>query len=228
MSGAFFFRQKLNERRIQIIFSCLGKQFRRCSGIKNLAVIHGNEPVKTLRFIHIRSRNNHAHIRLFQLDIVYKIPELTARQRVNSGSRFIKHQQIRIVDQRTAQSQLLFHPPGKFSSGTVQEGVQPRALCQPVDPSAPFRRIVTEKHPEKLQIFFHSEGKIEVFPQSLGHISDFRTNSLPGFGIPHISAEHLKRTLLHGMSSGDQRKKRGFPHSVRTDQSNDFPGWNIQ
>ena len=57
---------------------------------------------EALRFIHIRRRNEHAHLRSPRSDGVDQIPELAARQRIDAGGRLVKNKQIRIVDQRAA------------------------------------------------------------------------------------------------------------------------------
>lgn len=67
------------------------------------------------------------------------------------GRRLVEHQQIRIVDQGAAESELLFHAAGEFPGRPVQEGVEPGAPGEPVDPAAALGGAVTEKAGEKLR-----------------------------------------------------------------------------
>ncbi|MCY1250540.1 hypothetical protein D9M72_641880 [compost metagenome] len=87
-----FFRQKRNKGPIEIGRIRFLKQFLWRAGRKNLAIIHCNQPVETLRFFHISRRNNDTHPRTILADIVDQLPELTTRQGINTRCRLIEDQ----------------------------------------------------------------------------------------------------------------------------------------
>ena len=123
------------------------------------------------------------------------------------------------MNKGTAQTELLFHPPGKFPCRTVEKIIKTGTFGQVVDPPASFCCIMPEKLGKKLQILLHGQREVEVFAQSLRHISDFRTNFIPVLFAPHVAAKNSQTALLHRPRSGNQREHSRFAHPVRTDQA---------
>jgi hypothetical protein len=80
-----------------------------------------------------------------------------ARERVDAGGRFIKDQQLRVVDQRAAQAELLLHPTGEFTGGAIAKRRQPGALQQLVDAQFALGFIVAEQAGEEVDVFIHRE-----------------------------------------------------------------------
>ncbi len=50
-----------------------------------------------------------------------ELPELPARERIHAGGRLVEDQQIRVVDQRAAEAQLLLHAAGQLAGRTIDE-----------------------------------------------------------------------------------------------------------
>jgi len=76
----------------------------RSTGREDPPGIHRDEPVEPLGFLHVGGRNDHAHVGAPRAQTADEVPELAPRQRIDPGCRFVEDQQVRIVDQRTAQS----------------------------------------------------------------------------------------------------------------------------
>ena len=123
MSAFFAFRQQLQKGIIQYCCSGFLHQFQRRAFRKDFAVIHGKKVFKSLCFIHICRGHDHGQLRASGADAVDKVPELAACQRIHPGGRLIQHQQVRIMDQGTAQAQFLLHAAGKFTRRTVKKGI---------------------------------------------------------------------------------------------------------
>jgi len=78
VTATSFFRKQSNESRIEVRGTRSREQLIRRAGRKDLAVIHGDQPVEALRLLHVGSSDNHAHRRAVAADIVDQLPELPA------------------------------------------------------------------------------------------------------------------------------------------------------
>ena len=112
MRLALGFRQQGDKRLLQGLTVGLRFKFFGTAGCQYFPRVHGYQPVEAFRLFHIGRSDQYAHLRLALADAVNQLPELGARKRVNAGRRFIKDQQLRIMDQRAAQAELLLHPAG--------------------------------------------------------------------------------------------------------------------
>ena len=70
-----------------------------CALRNDLAVVHSGEPIEPARLIHIRGRDNHAHLRPAQADRIDEFPELPPGEWIDAGGRLVENEQIRIVHQ---------------------------------------------------------------------------------------------------------------------------------
>ena len=88
------------------------------------AVVHRGEPIEPLRLLHVGGGDHDAHRRSPRADAVDQLPELPARQRVDAGGRLVEDQQVRIVDQRAAQRQLLLHAARQLAGRPVGKRIE--------------------------------------------------------------------------------------------------------
>ena len=110
--AALVFRQQPDEGRLQRIRSRAVQQaFGRVAG-QHRPTVHRCQPVEACRLIHIGGGNQHAHAGPGTTDAGDQIPELSARERIDTGGRLVEDEQVRIVDQRAAEAELLLHPTG--------------------------------------------------------------------------------------------------------------------
>src|SRR5690606_37430924 len=96
-----------------------------------------------------------------------QLPEMAARQRIDACRRLVEDQQIRIMDQRAAEAELLLHAAGQLARRTLGKRRQPGAFNQLVDAPAPLLLALAEQAAEKVEIFPHGQGGIEIFAQPL-------------------------------------------------------------
>ena len=124
MAGAFGLRQKIDECVVErrCIAEC--HQFRRRAAGDHPAGVHRGEPIEPLRFFHIGRSNHDAHAGAPRADVVDQLPELAARQRVDPCGRLVEDQQVRIVDQRAAQRQLLLHAARQLAGRPVGKRIE--------------------------------------------------------------------------------------------------------
>jgi len=73
-----------------------------------------------------------------------EIPKLRPRQWINSGGGFIQNQQIRVVNQRAAQTKFLFHAAGQFTNRPRKKRSQSSAAGQFVNAAAALGGIMAE------------------------------------------------------------------------------------
>ena len=144
MSALFLFRQQADERLFQIRAACSFQQLLRCAGGEDLPVVDGGQPIEALGLVHVGRGHDHAHAGAIGADTLDQIPELGTRQRVHAGRRFIKDQEIRVVDQRAAQAELLLHAPGELACRARQEFEQAGGLGELIDPLAALCGAMTE------------------------------------------------------------------------------------
>jgi len=66
--------------------------------------------LKLLGFFHIGSRHQQRELRALAAYVVHQFPETPPRQRIDAGGGLVEDQQVRLVNQRAAQPELLLHP----------------------------------------------------------------------------------------------------------------------
>ncbi len=91
-----------------------------------------------------------------------EFPELAPRQGIDPGGGLVKNQQLRIVDQRTAQTQFLFHAAGEFSSRTVCKGSQAGAIEQLLDAPGPLIKRLAEQSTEEIDVLEYRQRQIKI------------------------------------------------------------------
>ena len=175
------------------------------AGRQNFPRVHGHQPVKALRLLHVSGGDQDAHLRLTLADAVDQIPKLRPREGIDAGGGFIEDQQLRVVNERAAQAELLLHPPGELSCRAVAKRRQAGTLEQLIDADVAFGFIMAEQTGEEIDVFIDRQGMVEVLPQPLGHPGDFRADVLAMTYIAHIAAEHHNVAVLNHARAGDQR-----------------------
>ena len=67
------------------------------------------------------------------MDALDELPELTPRQRVDAGGRLVEDQQVGVVDEGAAQTELLLHAAGQLAGGAVRERGESGGVQQLID-----------------------------------------------------------------------------------------------
>jgi hypothetical protein len=107
--AALRFGQHLDEGRFERRASASRLHLAGRAGRQHAARVHRHQPIEALRFLHVGGGHDHAHAGAPLANAIDQIPELAPRKRIDAGRRFVENQQIRIVNQRAAEAQLLLH-----------------------------------------------------------------------------------------------------------------------
>jgi len=134
VTAPLLLRQELDEGGLQIVGAGAGHHRGRSAGGQDLARVDGGQPVERLRFLHVGGGDQHAHTGPAGSDAIDELPELPAGQRIDAGGGLVQDQEVRVVDQRAAQAELLLHAARELAGGPVPERAEPRAREQLVDP----------------------------------------------------------------------------------------------
>ena len=129
-------RKKCDKGRIERRLACLLQNFPELAAGNDLAVIHRHQPIESLRFVHIGGRYDYAHLRPPGADRLDELPKLFTRKRIDAGGRLIEDEQVGIVNQRAAQTELLLHSPGELACWSFLERIESRRFQKLIDPLA--------------------------------------------------------------------------------------------
>ena len=217
-----------DEHRLEVFET--GASAKRCgrAAVEHLAGIHRHQPVETRRLFHVGRRNQHAHAGPAGAYSVDQFPELAPRERIDSGGRLVEDQQVGVVDQRAAQTELLLHPARELHRGTIPEGSEAGGLQQGFDADAAFGAALAEQAGEEFDVLPHRQRRVEVLAQTLGHIGDSRLDAGAKARLADITAKDLDSATLDPAYPGDQRQHAGFADPVRTDEADHHPGGHLE
>ena len=114
--------------------------------------------------------------------MVDQVPELPARQGIDAGGGLVEDQQVRVVDQRAAQAELLLHAARQLAGRAVGKRRQPGAGEQAASAGRAPRRLA-EQAAEEVDVLGHRERRVEVLAQSLRHVGDPRADRVAVTGM---------------------------------------------
>ena len=188
----------------QAVGSGLLLQFFRCSLGQDRAVMHGDQMLEPLGFGHIGGGGDDGHPGAPSLDAGDQLPELAAGEGIDTGGRLVEDQQIRVMYQRAAERQFLFHAAGKLLRRPVAERGKPGGLQQFLRPLPPLALGLVVKPGEEVEILGDGECGVEVLAKALRHIGDAAANTAPVIPAPQIAAEQFHRSVLDPLGAGEQ------------------------
>src|SRR5207253_3169641 len=137
---------------------------------------------------------------------VDQLPELAARERIDTGGRLVEDQEVGFMDQRAAKAELLLHAARELARGPIREGGEAGVGQKLPDPVFALAFVVSKKAAEEIGILEDRQRRIEVLAETLRHVGDLRTAQPTMCSIGHIAAEHVDPPLLNGASAGDERE----------------------
>ena len=156
----------LGQQRDESLFDGRRLRFRfetgRRSSVEHAPRIHRDETVKLLGLLHIGRRGDDAHCRTRRAHARDEAPELAARERIDARRRLIQDQEVRIVNERAAEPELLTHAARKLARQPVGKRIEPRRIEQFGDAAVAFVAGLAEKAAEKGDILPHAEVGIKV------------------------------------------------------------------
>src|SRR5262249_29390942 len=161
-----------------------------------------------LRLVHICGGHDDAHLRTPCADIADQLPELSARERVYARGWLIEDKQIRIVNQRAAEAQLLLHAAGKLAGGTLLECIKACGFEQLVDSLVSLTFRLAEQPSMKIDVLEYAQRRIEVSSEALRHIGDTRNLRCAVVAIGHIAAQDEDTALLDDANARYEPQQR--------------------
>jgi hypothetical protein len=228
VAAAFFFWQQGDERRLERVAAGARQQLRRCAGGQHAPGVHGDQVVEARGLFHIGGRHQHAHVRQIRPDARDQLPELAPRQRIDAGGGFVQDQQVRVVDERAAQAELLLHAAGQLAGRPVQKREQAGGARQHFDAPCPLVAVVAEQAGEEVEVLGDRQRRVEVLAETLRHVGDARQDAPALAGVGQIDAEHLDAALLDGACAGHQRQQARLADAVRADQADHAAGRQVE
>src|SRR5579871_3203696 len=96
-----------------------GLQVGRRVAVDQLAAMQQTDAIATLGFVEIRRGDEYGDAVLNEL--VENGPEIAARQRVHTVGRLVEEENLRVMEQRAHERELLLHAAGKFARLAVAE-----------------------------------------------------------------------------------------------------------
>ncbi len=148
---------------------------------------------------------------------------MLTREGVDARRGLVEDEQIRVMDQRRAQPDLLLHAARELPGRPVRERIEPGGLQQQADPGAAFRGGEPEEPGEEVDVLEDAELEVEVFSQALRHVRDERANGVAMVDAGDISAQHADTAGLDLLRAGDQSHHGRLANSVGADQSDHAP-----
>src|SRR5690606_20569744 len=122
---------------------------------------------------------------------VDQLPELAARQRIDARRRLVEDQEVRIVDQRAAQAQLLLHAARELAGRAIRERVEAGRGKQLADAALAFLAGMAEETSEEVDVLENRKRRIEVPAKALRHVGDARTDLAALARVTHVRAKRL-------------------------------------
>ena len=95
-------------------------------------------------------------------------------------------------------------PPDSLPAGLSPKRPSPVPRSKSPMRLARSCRPEAEQAAEKIHIFVHRKGRVEVLTQPLRHVGDPRAGCPPVPGVPHVAVEHFDRSDLDVARAGDQ------------------------
>ena len=228
VASPLLFRKQSDEGRVEVVGAGLPQQVRRRAGGQHSPIIHRHQPGEPRRLLHVGGCDDDAHLGTAFSDVLDQLPELSPRKRIHACGRFIEDQQIGIVNQRAAETELLLHAARELARRSIDKGRKARIPEKRRDPLLALTPIMAEQTAEKVDVLEDGQRWVEILAEALRHIGNPRTGPPAVRGIGHVAAEHMNLPGLNLASSGNKRKQARFADPVRSNQSDYACGRNVE
>ena len=228
MTLALLLGQKLDEALLEIARAGAFHQLPGRAGRQDASGVHRHDPVPALGFVHVRGGDEDAHPGATCPDVVDQRPELPARQRIHAGRRLVEDQEIRIVNQRPAQADLLLHSARQLPGRPGRERPQPRRRQQLVHADLALGGPQAEQPRHEVDVVVDAELEIQVLAQPLGHVRDARAHRAAVAAVGDVPVQDRDRAVLHLLGSGDQRHQRRLANAVGADDAHHLARGDLQ
>ena len=184
--------------------------------------MHQRRAMETRRLVHIGGGHHGGDAALADQG-GEDLPEITARDRIDTGRGLIEDDQVGLVDQGADQAQLLLHAPGELFHGPAAERLQAGQAEQPRLALGQGRIGHLTHARQKIDVFLDRQVGIEVLTQPLGHEAEPGLDAL-GIGVAvNALAQHAKPPLIEGHHPGDRLEQAALARPVGADEPEQIP-----
>ena len=221
-------RQQVHEGFFETAGSGAREDVARRAAVQDPARVHRNEPIEALGFLHVGRGHEYAHAGPAGADAVDEFPELTPRQRVDARGRLVEDQQVRLVDQRAAEAELLLHAAGQLIDAAVPERRESGRAQQHGDSPLAFGALLAEQAPEEIDVIEHRERAVQVLAEPLRKIGDARTDAGAMPGIAQVCTQHVDPPRLDRTGARHERQEARLADPVRPDDADHAARGQIQ
>ena len=128
-------------------------------------------------------------------------------------------EQVRVVDQRAAEAELLLHPARELPGRALAEASQASGDEQLVDPRLALGAGVAEEAPEEVHVLEDRERRIQVSAESLRHVGDPARRHGANGDVAEVAAQDLDRSSLDRPRRGHEAEKRRLADAVGPDDT---------
>ncbi|CRM87630.1 hypothetical protein [Pseudomonas sp. 22 E 5] len=203
---------------IEFAAGCNGCQFAAQAVGDQLAAIEHQAMFELLGLFHVGGGHQQRQLWALAAHGVDQLPETPARQWVDAGGGLVENQQIRVVDQRAAQAELLFHTAGQLARRAFCEARKVGGQQQVAHALLAIGFGQAEQRGKETDVFADGQLRIQVAAQTLRHKRDARVQAIAVAAIFDGAAKHLKLACLQFLNPGDQPQQTRLARAVRADQ----------
>jgi hypothetical protein len=161
-------------------------------------------------------------------DAVDELPELAPRERIHAGGRLVEHQQLRVVDQRAAEAQLLLHAARELSGRPLAKASEAGGREQLVDLRLALGTRVSEEPAEEIHVLEHRQRRVEVLAETLRHVGDPIGDPRAERPIADVSAQHIHGSDLECARAAHETEQGRLADAVRPDQPRHAAGRDLE
>src|SRR5581483_3777300 len=98
-----------------------------------------------------------------------ELPELPPRERVHARRRLVEDEEVRVVEERAAEPELLLHAARELRRGAVAERREAGAREEELAPLGARGARASEQAPEEVEVLGDRERRVEVPSEPLRH-----------------------------------------------------------
>ena len=131
-------------------------------------MVHEGHAAAALRLVEVGRAHDDGDA-LFQ-HLVEDSPEIAAGHRIDSVGGLVEEDDVRLMDQRTGEAELLLHASRELVREPALEGPEAAEVEEPPHSRRALRLGHLEEISVEVQILQH--GQVPVEPESLGHVGD--------------------------------------------------------
>src|SRR6185312_2219560 len=142
------------------------------------------------------------HLRTARTHSGYETPELSPRERVDARGRLIENEQLRIVNERTTDAELLFHSARELTGGPVRKFGNARRFQERADSAVTLFGIQPEQATEEIDVLVDRQAGVQIAAEPLRHVCNASANGIAMVPIRHVSIQHLDAAVLHLARAG--------------------------